>query len=90
MNKFKSSSIYSAARSSAAIAVLAMTINFSLPAASAQADVLTGGGLVGGIIGGGRGALAGAVVGGVAGHIVEDNKRRNKGRRGGKSGKRKR
>ena len=70
MNKSTSSSIYSTVRSSAAIAVLAMAINFSLPAASAQADILTGvigGGLVGGIIGGGRGAVAGAVVGGVAG-----------------------
>ncbi len=88
MNKPKSSSIYCTAKDSVAIAVLAMAINFSLPAAPAQADVVTGllgGGLVGGIIGGTRGAVAGAVVGGVAGHVVEDNKRRNRGGRGKKS-----
>ena len=50
--------------------MLALAINFALPAPPAKAGLLggaIGGAVIGGIIGGKRGARAGAVVGGIAG-----------------------
>lgn len=86
MSNFRSASMKSAVRNTAALALLATAMNVTLPAPPSRADVLggvLGGGLIGGIIGGSRGAVAGAVVGGVAGAVVEDN-RRKKGKKASK------
>lgn len=68
----KVSLILSGAKGALATLMLAMVVNFAVPAPPAQAGILggaLGGAVIGGIVGGRRGARAGAVVGGIAGAI---------------------
>lgn len=70
MTRSRVSFLLSGATGALTTLVLALAVNFAVPAPPAQAGLLggaIGGAVIGGIVGGRRGARAGAVVGGIAG-----------------------